>query len=82
MRTLFGILFAAVLASLSPAAAADGCGVGCHATASGACVIDGWGRSTISNECPVTTRPRPPCPFGYVWSRSFGACKLTVRDWI
>src|ERR1700745_1485466 len=82
MRTLFGVLFAVILTGLSPATAADGCGPGCHATVSGACVVDGWGRgATVSNECPVTTRPRPPCPFGYVWSARFQACKLTVKDW-
>ena len=83
MRTLFGGLFAVILAGLSPVAAADGCGPGCHALLSGACVVHGWGTGAIiSNECPVTTRPRPPCPPGFVWSRSFQACKQTVRDWI
>ena len=83
MRTLFAVLFAVILSDLSPASAANSCGPGCHATVRGACVVDGWGRgATVSNECPVTTRPRPPCPHGYVWSRSFRACKLTVRDWV
>jgi hypothetical protein len=83
MRTLFGFLFAVILVSLSPAIAADGCGPGCHALFSGACVVDGWGRgAAVSNECPVTTRQRPPCPPGFVWSRSFQACKQTVRDWL
>ncbi|MFL6839830.1 MAG: GCG_CRPN prefix-to-repeats domain-containing protein [Bradyrhizobium sp.] len=31
------------LASIGVAHAADGCGPGCHATQSGACVVDGWG---------------------------------------
>jgi hypothetical protein len=83
MRTLSGALFAVILIGLSPATAADGCGPGCHATITGACVVDGWGRgATVSNECPVTTRPRPFCPPGFIWSRSFQACKQTVRDWI
>ena len=83
MRTLFRVLVAVMLTSLSPAIAADGCGPGCHATFMGACVVDGWGRgTTITNECPVTTRARPPCPPGFVWSRSFHACKQTVRDWV
>jgi hypothetical protein len=83
MRTLFGGFFAVILVGLSPAIAADGCGAGCSATVSGACVVDGWGRgATVWNECPVTTRPRPRCPSGFVWSRSFQACKQTVQDWI
>jgi hypothetical protein len=87
MRTIFAVWFAVILTDLSPATAAGGffgfCGPGCHATVRSMCVVDGWGRgATVSNECPVTTRPRPPCPPGYVWSRSFQACKLTVRDWV
>lgn len=47
-----------------------GCGVGCHATLSGACVVDGWG--SVRNECPVGSRPRPPCPPDTRWRH--GAC--------
>lgn len=32
-----------LVAGLGNARAADGCGVGCHATVSGACVVDGLG---------------------------------------
>ncbi len=57
--------------------AADGCGPGCHSAPCGECVIDGWAGvgapgTRVLNECPVWTRPRRPCPFGYVWK--FGAC--------
>jgi hypothetical protein len=84
MRTLFGVLLAVILTGLlSRATAADGCGPGCHALFMGACVVDGWGRqATVSNECTVTTRARPHCPPGFIWSRSFGACKQTVEDWV
>ncbi len=84
MRAQFGVLFAVIIVGLSPATAADGCGPGCRATISGSCVVDGLGflPPDVTNECPVTTRPRPSCPPGFVWSRSFQACKQTVRDWI
>ena len=82
MKT-FAVLFAVTLCSLSPATAADGCGPGCHATISGACVVDGWGTGAkVRNECPVTSRPRPPCPFGFIWKPGFRACAQTVKDWI
>jgi hypothetical protein len=83
MRTLFGVLFVVILTGLSPATAADGCGTGCHATVSGACVVDGWGTGAkVWNECPVTTRARPFCPPGYYWKPRFKACAQTVRDWL
>ena len=84
MRT-FAILLAVILSGFIPAAAAafGFCGPGCHSTISGACVVDGWGTgANVWNECPVTTRPRPFCPPGFIWSRSFQACKQTVKDWI
>ena len=78
MRNLFAVvLFAGTVASFSDAIAADGCGVGCHATVSGACVVDGWGTAHVRNECPAVAKPRPPCArphWGYVWSRRLGAC--------
>jgi len=49
------------------------CGPGCHVSLYGACVVDGWG--TIRNECPVPSRPVPPCPFGLKWKH--GACMPT-----
>jgi len=79
MRTI-AILLSAMLSSFVPAAAAGSCGPGCHATLSGACVVDGWG--AVRNECPVTTRPRPSCPFGYEWKPRQQACGQTVKDWI
>ena len=48
------------------------CGPGCHISLYGACVVDGWG--TVRNECPAGTRPRPPCPYGYVWRPRSHAC--------
>lgn len=58
------VLTATVIAGsilfFGPALAWDGCGVGCHTSASGACVVDGWGK--VRNECPASNHPRPPCP--------------------
>jgi hypothetical protein len=80
---MFTILFAVTLSGIGPAAAADGCGVGCHAAISGGCVVDGWGTGArIRNECPATTRPRPPCGNGYIWKPRQRACGQTVKDWL
>ncbi|MHC2338504.1 GCG_CRPN prefix-to-repeats domain-containing protein [Bradyrhizobium sp. USDA 4454] len=81
---LLAILTAAALFGWAPAKAADGCGVGCHATVNGACVIDGWGTGArVWNECPATSRPRPPCGgHGFVWRRDFKACAQTTKDWL
>jgi hypothetical protein len=64
---------------------ADGlCGPGCHSSMFGACVVDGWeSGARVWNECPVTTRPRPPCGGpDYVWSRRKQACSPRVKDWL
>jgi hypothetical protein len=77
MKILFvTVLLAIPFASLGGAYAADGCGVGCHATVSGACVVDGWGTAHVRNECPAGARPHPPCPGGwyYVWRKRYQAC--------
>ena len=61
MRSLFVTGLIAAGALLYYATAADaGCGPGCHMSALGACVVDGWG--TVRNECPAGNHPRPPCP--------------------
>src|SRR6185437_13113292 len=61
MRMLFmAVLFAGAVTAFEAANAAGGCGPGCHASASGACVVDGWG--TVRNECPAGNHPHPPCP--------------------
>ena len=71
MRSLFvAVLIAGSVSFFGLANAADGCGVGCHATLYGACVVDGWG--TVRNECPAGSHPRPPCPPDMRWRR--GAC--------
>ena len=71
MRSLFiATLIAGTVSLFGLAHAADGCGVGCHASISGACVVDGWG--TVRNECPAGSRPHPPCPPDMRWRR--GAC--------
>ncbi|MBR0871464.1 hypothetical protein JQ633_13940 [Bradyrhizobium tropiciagri] len=82
--SLLAFLTAAGLLGFSPAYAADGCGVGCHATVAGACVIDGWGTGArVRNECPATSRPRPPCGgTGFVWRRDLKACSQTTKDWL
>jgi hypothetical protein len=82
LRTL-AVLGAIIASGFSPAAATGFCGPGCHITISGACVVDGWGTGTsVRNECPVTTRARPPCPIGYEWKPRQQACGQTVKDWI
>ena len=71
MRSLLVTGLIAAGALLYCATAADaGCGPGCHMSALGACVVDGWG--TVRNECPVPSQPRPPCPVGLKWKH--GAC--------
>jgi hypothetical protein len=61
MRSVaLGVLITASLLLVRSAYAWDGCGVGCHASMSGACIVDGWGR--VRNECPAGNHPRPPCP--------------------
>lgn len=71
MRSLFVTALIAAGALLYYAGTADaGCGPGCHVSALGACVVDGWG--TVRNECPVPSQPRPPCPIGLRWKH--GAC--------
>ncbi len=68
MRSLFvTVLLGGSLSMFGAAYGAGGCGPGCHATQEGACVVNGWTTGAAPNECPVTTRPRPPCPRGYVW---------------
>ena len=76
LRKLFvAVLFAGSLAIFGAANAADGCGPGCHSTAYGACVVDGWGTGApVWNECPAGARPRPPCGPGYAWRPRYKAC--------
>jgi len=57
---LTAIVIAGSIVFFGPARGWDGCGVGCHATDSGACVVDAWG--SARNECPAGNHPRPPCP--------------------
>jgi hypothetical protein len=71
MRNLLvAVLLAVAVLAVYVSRAEAGCGRGCHITISGACVVDGWG--TVRNECPVPSRPRPPCPFGTRFKH--GAC--------
>lgn len=84
-RVLFALTAPVLLLGAVGAANADGlCGPGCHATIMGACVVDGWGTGArVWNECPATTRPRPPCGGSdYVWDRRKQACFPKVKDWI
>jgi hypothetical protein len=83
MKKLFvAVLFVAGVAGIGSAHAGGlwngwgGCGVGCHATWNGQCVVDGWesGAPIAPNQCPVGTFARPPCPFGYVWRPRSHAC--------
>jgi hypothetical protein len=78
MRATFAVLFAATLASVGMANAADGCGPGCHTARNGGCVVDGWERGArVRNECPVGAHPRPPCYRWFIWSRRDGACIIS-----
>jgi hypothetical protein len=75
MRTILIAALFTIVASVGPADAADGCGPGCHSTAGGACVVDGWGTGApLLNECPAGAHPRPPCARGYVWRANMRAC--------
>lgn len=61
MRSVMtAIVITGTLLLFGPARAWDGCGVGCHTSISGACVVDGWGK--VRNECPAGSHPLPPCP--------------------
>jgi hypothetical protein len=73
-----------LLFAVCTANAADGCGPGCHATVFGACVVDGWATGArVWNECPATSRPRPPCGGSdYVWDARKRACFPKARDWL
>ena len=85
MMKLLLVLAPVLLLSAISAANADGlCGTGCRSTMTGACVVDGWGTGArVWNECPATTRPRPPCGGSdYVWSPRKRACFPTAKDWI
>jgi len=84
-RVLLTSATSVLLLGAVTAAKADGlCGPGCHTSMFGACVVDGWETGArVWNECPVTTRPRPPCGgAGYVWSRRKQACFPRVKDWL
>lgn len=82
MRAFLLAVFFAL--TFGPAHAGFGCGPGCHRTVMGACVVDGWETGArVRNECPVTSRPRPPCGgAGYVWNRGKQACVQTTKDWL
>ena len=75
MRPFLIAALVAIVPVIGPANAADGCGPGCHATAGGACVVDGWATGApVWNECPAGASPRPPCGYGYAWRQSMRAC--------
>ena len=76
MRKLFAaVLFAATFATVGATHAWESCGPGCHPTANGACVVDGWGTGArVWNECPAGARPRPPCGPDYAWRPRLRAC--------
>jgi hypothetical protein len=72
----FGLGLMLLFAGLGPANAGFGwCGVGCHASPSGACVRDGWELGLpVRNECPAFTSPQPPCGPHHRWDRKMVAC--------
>ena len=62
-------------AFVGAAQAADDCGPGCHSTAQGACVVNGWEVGAGGwNECPAGALPRPPCSQRYTWHRGAKSC--------
>ena len=84
-RLLLMAAISVLLLGAVTAASADGlCGPGCHTSTFGACVVDGWETGArVWNECPVTTRPHPPCGGAdYVWSQRKHACVPRVKDWL
>jgi hypothetical protein len=84
-RLLLALTAPVLLLGTVSTASADGfCGPGCHTSTFGNCVADGWeSGARVRNECPVTTRPRPPCGGSdYVWSQRKQACFQKVKDWI
>jgi len=76
MRTFLMAALFAIVTSIGPANAADGCGPGCRSTPSGACVVDGWGTAAVViwNECPAGAHARPPCGQGHIWIPRMRAC--------
>jgi hypothetical protein len=75
MKTFLIAALFAIVPSIGPTNAADGCGPGCRSTSGGACVVDGWGTgAAIWNECPVGAHARPPCGYGYDWRPRMRAC--------
>ena len=75
MRACLIALLFAVVNGIVPVRAMDGCGPGCHSTAGGACVVDGWSTGAqVWNECPAGAHPRPPCPSGYQWRTKMHSC--------
>jgi hypothetical protein len=74
MRSVFvTALVAASISFVGAANAEDDCGPGCHNAQNGGCIVDGWeAGARVPNICPVGTKPRRPCPAGYVWK--FKAC--------
>ncbi|SFJ25417.1 hypothetical protein SAMN05216525_12138 [Bradyrhizobium sp. Gha] len=77
------MLVTALTVFAGEAHAAGGCGEGCYRTSGGACVVDGWGTGAkVRNECPATSRPRPPCGGrDFIWDRGKQACFQNNRDW-
>jgi hypothetical protein len=70
-------LVAAMLLSACAGAAqaAEDCGPGCHSTAQGSCVVNGWEVGAGGwNECPAGAQPRPPCSQRYSWHKGAKAC--------
>ena len=75
MRWVIASMLLSACLCAGAARAADDCGPGCHSTAQGACVVNGWEVGAGGwNECPAGARPRPPCSQRYVWNKSARAC--------
>lgn len=75
MRTILIAGMFAIIPTIGPGNAADGCGPGCHSSQYGACVVDGWERGApVWNECPAGAHPRRPCGGDYTWSKRIRAC--------
>lgn len=75
MKRIVASLLLSACLGVGAASATDDCGPGCHSTAAGACVVNGWEVGAGGwNECPAGAQPRPPCSQRYSWHRHARAC--------